>query len=218
MRALCLGLVVLHGFLLAAPVAHGQHMLDLTETPQSSQSSSEGFGISPGVRGIEGQVSPRLPIEVRLDGIDETDLVVGRRIVSEVTIRNTGQSTLQLPWSATRHPSPDAEVLERRLHLTLGWTDQKGRRHSVFVVALFGSVERDGTLLELGPGETATIRAPGSLTASSFEPNGILTSNALRVDLRAVVHVSVSPRDWAEPVISANGIPVTLRLAGPLEP
>ena len=101
-------------------IASAQHRIDLTATSVPAQPSArEGYGISAGVKGVEGRRLPRLPLEVRLDWLSRNDFILGGHVVSEVTIQNVGESVLTLPWSPERHALPEAQLLERQLRIAL---------------------------------------------------------------------------------------------------
>ncbi len=204
--------VVLSILVVAPELVAGQHFLDLTAVKAAPHTATEGFGASGGVRGVEGKKAPHLPLEVLLTWVNRADLVLGGHIVSEVRIKNAGDAPVSLPWSPTRQPSVDGDLAERRLFVALVAVEANGGRHSLGAIALFGSAERHGSLLELLPGETATIRAPGWLTTASSDLRASLSAEPKMLDLRASVDISVSSKNWAEPLLSENAIPVTLRL------
>jgi hypothetical protein len=215
MRWICRVSVIFGVLAMLVTIASAQHKIDLTASSRSAQSSArQGYGISAGARGVEGQRPPRLPAEVRLDWISRNDFILGGHVVSEVTIRNIGESVLTLPWSPERHPSPEAQSLERQLRIALSIMTSKNVPISVSVVGLFGSTDREGTLLQLQPGETATVRAPGWLTVPSSDLSRVLSSAPEPLEMRAIVNVSLTPGDWAEPLISENAVPITVRRGG----
>ena len=121
--------VALSILVLAPKLVAGQHFLDLTAIKAAPQTATEGFVAAGGVRGVEGQEAPRLPLEVLLTWVNRGDLILGGQIVSEVQIKNVGSDAVSLPWSPTRQPWVDGDLAERRLFLVLIAIDGNGGHH-----------------------------------------------------------------------------------------
>ncbi len=212
MRSTLVGLIAIAALAALPSKSSAQHRLDLTKLDPPIRSEGKGVVLSAGARGIEGQKLIRLPVQVRLTWLSRSDFILGGHVVSEVMVQNVGQSPITLPWSPLRHSSPEVDLLERKAYIGLVVSDQGGGKHILSVVALFGSSERQGSLLELLPGETATIRAPGWFTTSSSELKDALSFAPQQFELRAALDVSIAAGDWAQQILSENAIPISIRL------
>jgi hypothetical protein len=86
----------------------------------------------------------------------------GERFVVRILIRNTGDDLLTLPWSPVVDSvvlAPDESLLS--IGLALHGEADNGRRLTVRLPFLYGSMSDLGSLNSIGPGESSEIIAAG---------------------------------------------------------
>jgi len=185
--------------------AYGQHRLDLTDQiDQMKQKAGAGVGVGMGSRGISGQGKTPLPLEVSTVLLSSLQLASGRALVYEITLKNIGKSSVELPWATKPVGRTRLDPEEQELYLTLEGKDVKGAR-SILAATILAGVPFSRSLLTLQPGETATIRA-------SLEPRIDRDSLLLRADqttdVRFAVYISRAGRPTEE--IRSEPIAVTV--------
>jgi hypothetical protein len=197
--------------LVAVPVASAaQHVLDLTKIQlPPGPSSGTGDGWSTGRSGQRPPAPP--PLNVRLARVDRSAYVLGEPIVYEIVITNVGTRPFLLPWSPIR--PPDCRACPS-IFLNLEFEDAAGHTQGVSTTALFENPGHKDSALELRPGATATVRAPGVVNVSNIDEWVRLWKVNPRAEALRGRLSPATPGDqpWAS-VLSTNTIPVQLRPA-----
>ncbi len=162
--------------------AQNKHRLDLTEPDPAGSTKFRIPGISIGASsgGPVGPVSYSLPLALRI--LSATHDREKQRLVAEVSLENDGTGVIAIPFSRNQSVHRDGNRRRRTLVLTIYF--QPGENAFVGQVAgvTFGSETEPDSLLDLKPGESATIRVRLRLTdaeeAALVEPAAISTLKA----------------------------------------
>jgi hypothetical protein len=135
-----------------------------------------------------------------------------RAKVYAVTIKNTANARVNIPWSVNR------EAFERegngftQASLALVISDPDGRQHRFGAVTLYGTPKIPGSIETLAVGEVAEIKAHGKANCETNAATRIASSGAVVVRAVFTMGSSVSAPNW-EPLLSENGLSVLFRLA-----
>jgi hypothetical protein len=111
-----------------------------------------------------------LPLTVLIDELDERTYAIGDPFVVEVTLRNTSEAPVTLPWSSDRSildTAAEETIIEGVLALTLA--SSPGKDQPSWFVGLYGSSSIEGSTMVIAPGRAVQIRAAGRW---SFQPIG----------------------------------------------
>lgn len=162
--------------------AQNKYKLDLTESDSAGITKFRAPGVSIGSSsgGPVGPVSYSLPLALRI--LSATHDREKQRLVADVSLENDGTSVIAIPFSRNSAVHRHGNRGRRKLVLTIHF--QSGENAFVRQVAgaTFGSETEPDSLLDLKPGETATIRVALRLTdaeeAALVEPASKTTLKA----------------------------------------
>jgi hypothetical protein len=104
---------------------------------------------------------PPFPLEMTLASTDRSDYTVGDRFIYEVLVTNVSKRAIAFPTSVRADRFSRAMAGARWATISLQVEDEMLGRQLVGLERLYGAQSVEGSLLNLGPGESVAIRAGG---------------------------------------------------------
>jgi hypothetical protein len=147
-------------------------------------------------------------LSVTLTKLNRSDLALGGQLVADIVVTNIGDASISIPWS--QNPPERERVSAPTAFASVIAIDSSGERDPVIAAALFGDAEHAGSMLELHPMESATIRIPGWLTLPSERARVFAAEGGKNVLFAARFSMSLGECKWTE-LNSRNTVPVVLR-------
>jgi len=155
---------------------------------------------------------PVVPFKLTIEPFKTSSVRLGAdEIAYDVILENISKEPFTIPWSPDER---DSESDEGYLHayLSLTLTDREFHNSLLLGNAVYGSSAVKGSLKTLSPGETARIRAKGTLGIfDSTVSKKIMTLLPREFQIRAQ-YLMTNKRNWLtyDPLISVNSVPLTL--------
>jgi hypothetical protein len=140
-----------------------------------------------------GRIGPAPTLSLTVARLDRSELSMGGQFVADIRVTNTGPEPVihVLAYEFGDGFARGPYAVQASLGLPI--VDAEGREHTLVGTVLRGSPSRPGTVESLGPGESLTIRFPGSF-AGVDGPTAPVTGDA---QLFATLILSDNDcRDW----------------------
>lgn len=181
-----------------------KHVLDLTSPEAVVTAPDVGSGGSVAVSGIP---SPRLPLELRLLGLDRLFyLLGGDEVIYTVSLTNIGSASVDLPWSADREAVEVTEqpFMQASLVLVLMTKQKEGPQPTIGAAILEGTRRIPESIITLLPGEQVIIKAKG-LKDMPQDVAALIASDRA-IEVRASYTLRNEELVWSAPLISADAV------------
>jgi hypothetical protein len=150
-----------------------------------------------------------LPLEMRLVSVRQANADAGPVILYEVTIRNIGDTVFDLPWSVDRTAIEGGTrpFLEGVLTLEVGVEGDRPITFGQEIIVGHRAVK--ASTRRLMPGDSATIRVPGSLVIAPEVEETLAATGT--VPVRATLRFNDGDRVTWQPLQSINTQTVSFR-------
>lgn len=178
--AICLLLVAVQ----SAGLKPAAHVLDLVAAPakDSGVAAADALEVPGGFLALNEKTGDG-SLRVHLNSLEPLELGGGDPVVYEMTIENVGRTSIRLPWSPTneglRRTMPGAMVAV--LSLAAAGTPDSPGDFPVLSQVLYGVQQVGESVITLGPGESAQVRAPGHWTLQSQIRDRVARDRRLRL-------------------------------------
>lgn len=205
--------------------AQTHHRLDLTSLPAEDELAAFEADRATPAESINVTAShtpsPALPLRVIAVALDQSAYVETDELVFEITILNSGHEPVEFPWARRTDfvRTVSKELLASAVTATLAVTAKaKGADPRVVcAVELSGSPSAPGTLLVIGPGESATVRASGRWSGFGAAADLEVTPTKLAVGAELRIRKGSRSGDH-RPARSERGVTVDIRRVAPKPP
>ena len=196
--------------------SHVIDLVTLVEPPQSAvETIPEERRIDLGRFGkghADHEPEPERPFSLQLTALDRSAYIIGDRFVYELLLTNNGRTTVAFPASTqrTRFSTDMPGVVAALFSLVVD--DPQLGRFTVGAKSLYGSAAVTGSLVEIRPKETLSIRATGSwyFSASGGSAKPLFAGWSQQLHLKARVHL-LSRQVEYPPLSSATPVTITLQ-------
>ena len=195
-----------------AVISATDYHLDLTEIakPPDPQDPPPARGVSVGP-----VHAGALPLRVTITALDKAAYMFGDSFVFEVELSNLGTTPIDLPcvpWGIDHdllvQSASVAHPLKTAL-LSIGTFDQT-HSYPMAVASLEGTAGFPNTVKTLAPGDTATVRVPGTIYLGEDALRVFRATGGPSTLLRAELVLEVRPSAWTDRIVS-SGVPVVLQ-------
>ena len=152
--------------LVAVGVQKQERLVDLTPRLGSEAGGDSSIHERVECRGRgTGRIGPAPTLRLAITGLDGLEFSMGGQFVADIRVTNVGKAPVVLPSVLTQDFGGGFSLPPYAIEAFLGifGIDAEGREHTLSGTILRGSSNRFGTSEFLAPGESLTIRFPGSV-------------------------------------------------------
>ena len=112
-----------------------------------------------------GRIGPAPTLSLTITALDNREYSMGSQIVADIRVKNIGKAPIVLPSVLSQDFGAGFALPPYAIEASLGieGIDAQGRGHTLSGTVLRGSPSRFGTTESLDPGESLTMRFPGSI-------------------------------------------------------